>query len=248
MRFNSVRNLSFLLLTVLLVGAVGTNAEERARIPADVAFDPKKAKSESDRLAQFSADDAELIGHFKEREASLDAMCNANVVTPQECRESKELVASRIKNTRHAVATHKTLSLIFAFYHRLIVMNLDPRDELAARSLVDTVCAKTLGLPDQLGDSMDRIAEMTKQLSKSLPTKSKLPSVKGSFEFCQSELTALEKFLKNGKAGNPRLTLFFRKADIPLEMAKETLERAKKSAENTESTLRYQDAVRRGAA
>lgn len=247
MRFNSVRNLSFLLLTVLLVGAVGTNAEERARIPADVAFDPKKAKSESDRLAQISADDAKLIGHFKEREASLDAMCNANVVTP-ECREGKELVASRIKNTRHAVVTHKTLSFIFAFYHRLIVMNLDPRDELAARSLVETVCAKTLGFPDQLGDSMDRIAEMTEQLSKSLPTKSKLPSVKGSSEFCQSELTALEKFLKNGKAGNPRLTRFFRDADIPLEVAKKTLKMARASAENTERTLQYQDAVRRGAA
>lgn len=236
-----------MLLTVLLVGAVGANAEERARIPADVAFDPKKAKSESNRLATISADDAKLLGHFKEREAVLDGMCNAAVVKPKECRKGKELVASKIEKTRHAIATHKTLSLIFAFYHRLMVMNLDPRDELAARSLVDVACAKALGFPDQLGDSMDRIAKMTNRLSGSFP-KGKLPPVKGSAEFCQSELTALEDFFKRGKTGNSGLTNFFSTVNIPLKVAEETLEKARLLAENTESTLRYQDAVRKGAA
>lgn len=243
-----IRNVSFLLLTVLLLG---TDAEERrARIPADVAFNVEKSKHESERLAKISADDAKLIAHFKDKQEELGAICRAGKFTPLQCEQGKKLVDGRMEKTREAVAHHRTLSNIFSFYRKLITMDLNPRDELMARIMIDSVCSKALGLPDDMGvmTKMDNIAEMTRKMSSLFPGGKKLPHIKGAYEFCQEEIRSLEEFLKNSKTGNPGLTRFFASVEMTADSAKKTLEEAKLQAEKKEANSRYEDAVRRGAA
>lgn len=224
----------------------GIESEEIPRISADASTNPANAKKASDDLAQRAVKDAELIGGYKKKLEELSGFCASGTFTPEECQFGEQMVHTEMDATRVAVVHHKTLSLIFHFYHTLMTMNIDPRKEVIARSFSESICYRFMGLPSP--QSFDILAFMDEQIKKY----GRLPEFKHRFKpasvYCQEELKKMLNFLA-GKEENSELSkLFVPKNQLPVEEAKKMLDALRAYYKEQERESLYQKHVRNGAA